>query len=74
MVQLFAMVILDIFDCFQISDKRLEKILGEVSQHEPPLTPAQVSLPLTLSFVTPLVFLNHGPRLTYNMPPIWKIY
>ena len=27
---------------YKVSDKRLEKILGEVSQHEPPLTPAQV--------------------------------
>ena len=30
---------------YKISDKRLERILGEVSQHEPPMTPAQVSIP-----------------------------
>ena len=41
---------------YKISDKRLERILGEVSQHEPPLTPAQVST--TLKF-----FLERDHRI-----------
>ena len=38
---------------YKVSDKRLEKILGEVSQHEPPLNPAQVRL---LSFTFELEY------------------
>ncbi len=37
---------------YKVSDKRLEKMLGEVSQHEPPLTPAQVNYLTTINFTT----------------------